>query len=74
MEAIQSKLTSTRTPDGRTIHLPPAAVDIASTPSEYSFAPRYSEHTASVLTEAGVTLSEITTLETEGIIQTGGHS
>ena len=68
MEAIQSKLTSTRTPDVRTIHLPPAAVDVFGTASEYSFAPRYSEHTMSVLKEAGITASEIGTLETEGII------
>ncbi len=68
MEAVQSKLTSTQAPDGRTIHLTPAAVDLSGTASEYSFAPRYSEHTMSVLKEAGVPASEMGGLETQGII------
>lgn len=68
MDAIRSRLTSTRAPDGRLVHLPPAAVDLGSDATEFAFAPRYSEHTKPVLEEAGLGANEIATLETDGII------
>jgi crotonobetainyl-CoA:carnitine CoA-transferase CaiB-like acyl-CoA transferase len=49
MEAVASRLTTTRAPDGRVVHLPPLAVDRADAVTEYDFAPRYSEHTETVL-------------------------
>jgi crotonobetainyl-CoA:carnitine CoA-transferase CaiB-like acyl-CoA transferase len=70
MDAIRSRLTSTRAPDGRLVHLPPAAVDLGSDATEFAFAPRYSEHTKPVLEEAGLGANEIATLETDGIIPT----
>ena len=68
MEAIAAKLTTTRTPGGARVHLPPPAVDLEGGTSEYSFAPRYSEHTESVLQEAGLKLEEITALREGGIV------
>ena len=68
MDAIRSRLTSTRAPDGRLVHLPPSAVDLGSDATEFAFAPRYSEHTKPVLEEAGLGANEIATLETDGII------
>jgi crotonobetainyl-CoA:carnitine CoA-transferase CaiB-like acyl-CoA transferase len=68
MEAIASKLTTTRTPDGKRIHLPPLAVDLENALTEYSFAPRYSEHTKSILQEAGLGEEEIADLGTAGIV------
>jgi len=68
MDAIAAKLTTTRTPDGRLIHLPPAAVDLEGSVSEFSFAPSYSQHTRSILAEAGLTRNEIGALQAEGII------
>jgi len=67
-EAIASKLTTTRTPDGRTIHLPPMAVDLDDGVSELSFAPSYNQHTRSILAESGLSGSEIDALANDGII------
>jgi len=68
MPAVTRKLTTTRTPQGRTIRLPPAAVDLATMPSEYAFAPRYGEHTGPVLREAGFREEEIAELRAQGIV------
>ena len=67
-DAIRPKLTTTRTPDGKLVHLPPLAVDIEDAPNDYPFAPRYSEHTTSILAEAGLTERTIAELEADGII------
>jgi crotonobetainyl-CoA:carnitine CoA-transferase CaiB-like acyl-CoA transferase len=68
MQAVARKLTTTRTPEGRTIRLPPAAVDLAATPREYAFAPRYGEHTGRVLRETGCSEDEIADLRAGGIV------
>jgi itaconate CoA-transferase len=68
MDAIATKLCTTRTPGGALIHLPPLAVDLEGGPREYAFAPRYGEHTESVLQEVGLTPAEITALRAGGII------
>ena len=68
MNAIASKLTTTRTPAGKTVHLPPLATDFEGAVTEYSFSPRYSEHTKSILQEAGLSEDDIAVLETDGII------
>src|SRR3990172_9419576 len=65
--AVGRTLTTTRTPDCRPIRLPPVAVDLAATPREYAFAPRYCEHTGQVLREAGFDEDEIAKLRTQGI-------
>ena len=62
---------STVTPDGRTVRLPPPAV-----PTPYleqigrrlPFAPRFGEHTDSVLAEVGLTASEIADLRAAGVV------
>ncbi|MFH1529868.1 MAG: CoA transferase [Pseudomonadota bacterium] len=68
MEAVASKMTTTHLPDGRTIHLCPPAVDREDAPRDYSFAPRYSEHTHAVLREAGLTDGQVADLAARCII------
>jgi len=68
MEALKSKLQFTKMPDGRTIHLPPPAVDLEHGVPELSFAPRYSQHTDTVLQEAGLATDSIASLRERGII------
>jgi len=68
MDAIASKLSTTRTPDGSVINLPPMAVDLEDGVNELSFAPKYSENTHSILEESGIALREIDALAAEGII------
>lgn len=68
MEAIKSKLTTTRTPDDRLVRMQPMAVDVAGAPSEYRFAPKYGQDTRAVLHSAGCSDEEITRLACEGVI------
>ena len=68
MEAIASKLTTTRTPQGTLVRLPPMAVDLESGVRQYHFAPKYSEHTDAVLSEVGLGEDRIALLRNEGII------
>lgn len=68
MEALAAKLTTTRTPDGRVIHLPPLAVDLEKGVTEFAFAPRYNQDTRSILEEAGLSGEEIAGLRGRGII------
>lgn len=71
MDAIASKLMSTRTPSGKKIHLPPPAVDIEEAVirrGELSFAPRYNEHTESILFESGFTTELIDGFTSRGVI------
>jgi crotonobetainyl-CoA:carnitine CoA-transferase CaiB-like acyl-CoA transferase len=69
--AIGGKLTTTRTPDGKVIHLPPLAVDAEDARTDYTFAPRYSQHTEPVLAEAGFSEAEIAELRSTGIVPVG---
>lgn len=57
--AIQDRLTRTVTPDGRQIRLTPAAVNRNGMARDYTFAPRYGEHTDAILREIGVPAGEI---------------
>lgn len=68
MAAVNSKLTTSRRPDGEVVHMPPPAVDRAGGLSELSFPPKYGEHTAKVLHEAGVTNKEYLRLCESGIV------
>jgi len=68
MEAIAPKLTTTRTPAGKTVRLPPMAVDLEDGMTELSFSPSYSQHTTSILQEVGFLPGEITDLQAKGII------
>ncbi|MHC4274646.1 MAG: CaiB/BaiF CoA transferase family protein [Planctomycetota bacterium] len=67
-DAIGGKLTTTHTPDGRVIHLPPLAVDSQDALTDYTFAPRYSQDTKPVLAEAGFGEAEIAELQRAGIV------
>jgi itaconate CoA-transferase len=68
MEAVSSRLTTTRTPDDRVVNLPPMAVDLEEGVTDLSFAPKYSEHTHGILEETGLAQEEIAALAAEGII------
>jgi crotonobetainyl-CoA:carnitine CoA-transferase CaiB-like acyl-CoA transferase len=68
MPAIREKLTTTRTPARKTVHLPPLAVDLEGAPREYPLSPCYGEHTDSVLAEAGYEAEEIAELRAEGLV------
>lgn len=60
-------LPKTRTPDGRAIRLPPAAVEGPQAVAELAFAPRQGDHTAEVLREAGFSEVELSQLLSAGI-------
>ncbi|MFQ5423135.1 MAG: CaiB/BaiF CoA transferase family protein [Phycisphaerae bacterium] len=68
MEAVSSRLTTTRTPDGKRIHLPPPAVDDERAVTDYAFAPRYSQDTQTILREIGHSEQSIAALRSSGII------
>ena len=61
-------MPSTIGPNGNRIRLAPAAVDFPDLRTEYDFAPAYGEHTDSVLSEVGLSSSEIRELRIRGII------
>ena len=69
MEAIRRRLTTTRMPGGKLVHMQPMAVDVAATHGgELPFAPRYGQHTDAVLREAGCSEDEIALLHARGIV------
>jgi len=68
MKAISDHLTTTTTPDGKTVHLPPLAVDGDGFVKDYPFAPKYGENTTMVLAEAGVSAQDINQLIEQGIV------
>ncbi len=65
---LQKVLTRTTAPDGTVIRMQPPAVDIPGFDGDMAFAPKYGEHTRSVLSEAGVSDGEISKLEADGIV------
>jgi crotonobetainyl-CoA:carnitine CoA-transferase CaiB-like acyl-CoA transferase len=72
--AIGGRLTTTRRPDGRVVHLPPLPVDLPGAVTDYAFAPRYGEHTAALLSEAGFSEREIAELSGAGIVAAAATS
>jgi crotonobetainyl-CoA:carnitine CoA-transferase CaiB-like acyl-CoA transferase len=68
LPALANHLTTTRTPDGRTVRMQPAAVDREDLPRAFAFAPKYGEHTHTVLREAGLGAREIDALAEAGVI------
>ena len=68
LPAIDSRLTTTRTPAGHRVRMQPAAVDVAGAPTEFRFPARYGEHTRAVLREAGCTEVELAALSKAGTI------
>ncbi len=66
----ESALT-TETPDGRTVRLPPPAVDVPrldDVAGKLPFPPSYAEDTDAVMAEAGFSATEIAGLRTAGVI------
>lgn len=68
MEAVRNRLTTTRTPDGRTLRMQPMAIDVAGAARELGFAPSYGQDTASILAEAGISAADCSSLREQGII------
>jgi crotonobetainyl-CoA:carnitine CoA-transferase CaiB-like acyl-CoA transferase len=68
LPALADKLTTTRTPDGRTVRMQPAELDRIDAPRSFGFAPTYGQHSGTVLREAGVDDDEIGALVEGGVI------
>jgi crotonobetainyl-CoA:carnitine CoA-transferase CaiB-like acyl-CoA transferase len=68
LEAVSRRLNRTALPDGRSVRLPPAAVDLPETPRAFAAPPRYAEHTRKILAEAGFAAAEIEALFAEGAV------
>jgi crotonobetainyl-CoA:carnitine CoA-transferase CaiB-like acyl-CoA transferase len=68
IEAIAKRLTTTTAPDGRRVRLPPMAVDQAGAPHDFSFPPRYGEHSEKILREVGYDASAIAKLRDAHVI------
>jgi len=68
LEALRGRLTATVMPDGRRVRMQPMAVDLPGAPREFSFPPKYGEHTRPVLREAGFSDDECRALAAAGAI------
>ncbi|CAI07268.1 CaiB/BaiF CoA transferase family protein [Aromatoleum aromaticum] len=68
MEAVRRRLTTTRTPDGRLVHMQPMAVDVAGASGELAFPAKYGQDTCAVLREAGYADEAIAQLRERGIV------
>jgi crotonobetainyl-CoA:carnitine CoA-transferase CaiB-like acyl-CoA transferase len=68
LPALNGRLTATVTPAGKTIRMQPLAVDRADARTSLPFAPKYGEHTQSVLREAGIGDGEREALRVAGVI------
>ncbi|GAB4153402.1 MAG: CaiB/BaiF CoA-transferase family protein [Planctomycetota bacterium] len=68
---LKPRFLRTRTPDGRTVRLPPPAVDLATLDErgrELPFAPGYGEHTEAILGELGMPPQAIAALRASGVV------
>lgn len=68
MAAVKSRLTTTRMPGGKTVHMQPMAVDVPGTPAELRFPPKYGQDTMAVLREAGLGEADCAALAKQGIV------
>jgi len=68
LEALHSRLTATTLPDGKRVRMQPMAVDLPGAAREFSFPPKYGEHTRPVLREAGFSDDECRALAAAGAI------
>ena len=68
MAAVSTRLTSTRTPAGKTIRMQPMAVDVPGVSTELDFPAKYGADTMAILKEAGLTAMDCTNLQEQGII------
>jgi crotonobetainyl-CoA:carnitine CoA-transferase CaiB-like acyl-CoA transferase len=65
---LRAKLTRTKTPDGKAIHMQPPAVDVAGAFAELEFPHKYGADTRHVLAEAGYAATDIDALAETGVI------
>ncbi len=68
MPAVSSRLTTTLTPEGKTVRMQPMAVDVPGVATELSFPAKYGADTMAILQEAGYTAAECTRMKEQGII------
>jgi crotonobetainyl-CoA:carnitine CoA-transferase CaiB-like acyl-CoA transferase len=68
MEAVRSKLTTTRMPGGKTVRMQPMAVDVPDASTELRFPAKYAQDTLAVLMESGCSTAECAALKQQGII------
>lgn len=68
LPALAGRLTTTRTPAGRTVRMQPAAVDVPGASRSFAFAPKYGQHTHGILREAGIAKPELAALVDAGVI------
>ena len=55
-------------PDGATVRLQPMAVDLEDAADEFTFPPRFGEHTEAILAEVGYAADDIVALRGDGVI------
>jgi crotonobetainyl-CoA:carnitine CoA-transferase CaiB-like acyl-CoA transferase len=68
LPALAGAYATTRTPQGRTIRMQPAAVTRPDSRTEYAYPPKYGEHTRAVLAEAGFGAGDIAALAQHGVV------
>ena len=68
LPALRDKLTRTVLPDGRTVRMPPMAVDLPQAQASLDFPPKYGQHTRAVLAEIGLGAGEIQSLYGAGVV------
>ena len=68
LEPLRGRLTATTMPDGKRVRMQPMAVDLAGAARDFSFPPKYGEHTLPVLREAGFSDAECQALAAAGVI------
>jgi crotonobetainyl-CoA:carnitine CoA-transferase CaiB-like acyl-CoA transferase len=65
---LRAKLTRTKTPQGKTVHMQPPAVDVPGASGELHFPPKYGSDTRRVLAEAGFAAPDVDALAAAGVI------
>ncbi len=68
LAALSDRLTRTKMPDGRVVHMQPMAVDLPQANGDLAFPAKYGQHTRSVLAEAGLGNDEVQSLYDAGVV------